>query len=169
MNRTIILAFLLIFPILSIGQNKTDAENISEIDSYLKLIDSTATNENESLAEGPIIYNNIFKKNKGWEAYYLVKNNFLLRVRYSDTDTNLNKDINLYFKNNELVFAELIITYTKGKKKNMQPFKKRYYFFPGRLQWETKNQNEDYEPEEYFYNSVYISNEAKKIRKLINK
>jgi hypothetical protein len=124
---------LLLYSILSNGQeNYSELKNqLSEIKNYTKFIDSTSKEHKEGIAEGPIIYKNLFRKNGGWDAYYLSDNgNNPLRIKYSQTGFKTVETYKLYYKNSELIYAEFVEEYLNKKIKTSQT---RFYFQNGNL------------------------------------
>ena len=173
MIRTKILALLLFFSTFLSGQNKSDAvKKLEEIQLYSKLIDSTAKELNEGIAEGPIEYKGIFKKNGGWTAYFLYKNlkdNPPIRIRYSAAESNLNKEWTLYYKDGRLISADLKISYTSGKKRKLPPFTKQFNFPEGNLRWQSRSDDKNYLIEDTTYSFDYLFREETLIRKMIYK
>jgi hypothetical protein len=103
---------------------------IDEIDSITKIYDSVGNNRQEGISEGVIKYNHI-KGHFGWGAYFLndpANEKLPLRIRYSETQPKENEDLNLYYQNGHLIFAELISTSTKRKSKIKGKSNRRFYF-----------------------------------------
>lgn len=124
---------LLLFSILSNGQenNSKLMNQLSEIENYTKFIDSTSKEYKEGIAEGPIVYKSLFRKNGGWDAYYLSDNEKNpLRIKYSQTGSKTVETYKLYYKNSELIYAEFVEEYLNKKIKTHQT---RFYFQNGNL------------------------------------
>jgi hypothetical protein len=130
------ITILLLYSIISTGQeiNSELKKQLAEIENYKIFIDSTSKNYKEGIAEGPIIYNKLFRKNGGWSAYYLSeKENKPLRIRYSQTGIKTYENLNMYYKNNELIFAEFTEESIKRKKKSNVHNQTKFYFQNGEL------------------------------------
>jgi len=134
--RNLINILFLIYSVLFFGQsNDFTAEKI-KIENYVKLIDSTQNNYREILAEGPIIYKSLFKKNGGWGAYNLNKKNepdIPLRIKYNASKDKMHEDLKIYYKNGKIIFASLIITNYKRKWKVYKKIEKKFYFFDNQM------------------------------------
>jgi hypothetical protein len=129
MKSLIFILSYFIIPIFTYGQ-ETDSEIKLRIDSLIKISDSIGEKQKEGISEGDIIYNHISGK-YGWEAYFLndvKEKNQPLRIRYSETQPKSNEDLNLYYQNGILVFAELITTPNKRKSRHNKTKKKCFYF-----------------------------------------
>ena len=160
MKSLILIIFIL--PILIHGQ-EIDAKiklRINEINSLIKVSDSIGNIQKEGISEGEIRYNHI-SGNFGWEAYFLndTKNKTQpLRIRYSDTQPKANENLNLYYKNGILIFAELITTPTGRKSKRNQPLSKTFYFENGDIIYpNTTDSDIDYiiQKEKTIYKMIY--------------
>ena len=154
---------LLLYSVLSNGQeNYSELKNqLSEIENYTKFIDSTSKEHKEGIAEGPIIYKSLFRKNGGWEAYYLSDSgNNPLRIKYSQTGFKTNETYTLYYKNSKLCYAEFAEEYLNKKSKTNQT---RFYFQNGNLINQTNKESstidlnellrEEKRIKEYYYKS----------------
>ncbi len=124
--------FILIFPILIYGQEDNSKINlkIAEITSQIKVIDSIGNFRNEGISEGDVRYTHI-AGDFGWETYFLneIENkNTPLRIRYSETKPLVNENLNMYYQNGVLIFAELIRTPISEESKNDNPILKHFYF-----------------------------------------
>jgi hypothetical protein len=167
--KTIIL--LLIFPIILFGQNDIDTKKgLDEVDNYVKQIDETCKDLKEGIVEGPIEYTKPKRKNGGWEAYYindLQTKDLPLRIRYGKAEFDKNTDLNLYYRNGKLVFADLTITFTSSKRSNKTPYKRQFRFPEGRLQWETRTMDKEFNEAEKKYSFEYLFSEESLIRKMV--
>jgi hypothetical protein len=162
-----ILIFRVSIFLLAIFANGQESKNeiksrIEKIDAQVKSTDSIGNIQKEGISEGEIRYDHISGK-FGWEAYFLndgdIKNQ-PLRIRYSETQPKANEDINLYYRNGILVFAELISTSLSRKLKLGKPIKKVFYFNGATLIY----------PELiYFEEYNYVLEKEKTIRKMIYK
>ncbi|NEV95035.1 hypothetical protein G3567_12900 [Psychroflexus sp. YR1-1] len=155
---------VLFFPILIYGQNlKSELSNeLNRIDSIVDLINRTEKNYSEGIAEGPIISKNVSKKNGGWEAYFLYKeqdDNLPLRIKYNQASHKTYQKFEFYYQNQEMIFAKLNVNFYRGKRKN-NPIEKKYYF---------KNSNliSDSNPKLKNYGVEYIKETEKRVRKMI--
>ncbi|WP_298396180.1 hypothetical protein [Flavobacterium sp.] len=162
---------LLLFPIILFGQDNGESKKAyDEVNKYVKQIDSIYENSKEGIAEGPIEYTKPKRKNGGWEAYFINDSKGLpLRIRYGKTEFDRNINLNLYYKNEKLVFADLTVTLTSRKMKNKTPYKRQFHFPEGRLQWQTRTTSEEYQTAEMEYSFEYLKNEDSLIRKMIYK
>jgi len=131
---------LLFYSVLLTGQeiNFELKNKLSEIENYKIFVDSTAKSKKEGIAEGQIIYKKPFKKNGGWEAYYLSEiKNIPLRIKYSQTGIKEYETINLYYKNNELIYVEYITEKIGKKNKIIETNQSKYYFQNNELLYQT--------------------------------
>lgn len=164
---------LLLFPIILFGQNDSESKKaLNEIDTYVKQVDSIYKNSKEGIAEGPIIYKSIFRKNGGWVAYFIndeKTKSLPLRIRYSAAEFDKYKELNLYYRNGKLVFADLTITFNSGKLKNKTPYKRQFRFPEGRLQWQTVTEKKEFREAENEYSFKYLFSEESLIRKMVYK
>ncbi len=153
------------------GQDNGESKKAyDEVNKYVKQIDSIYENSKEGIAEGPIEYTKPKRKNGGWEAYFINDSKGLpLRIRYGKTEFDRNINLNLYYKNEKLVFADLTVTLTSRKMKNKTPYKRQFHFPEGRLQWQTRTTSEEYQTAEMEYSFEYLKNEDSLIRKMIYK
>lgn len=162
---------LLIFPTILFGQKDIDTKKgLDEVDNYVKQIDETCKHLKEGIVEGPIEYTKPKRKNGGWEAYYI--NDFQtkdlpLRIRYGKAEFDKNTDLNLYYRNGKLVFADLTITFTSSKTSNKTPYKRQFHFPEGRLRWETRTTDEEFSEAEKKYSFEYLFSEESLIRKMV--
>ena len=123
---------MFIFPILIYGQ-QTDSEIKIKIDLLIKVSDSIGKSAKEGISEGEIKYDHISGK-FGWEGYFINDANDKkkpLRIRYSETQPNSNEDLNLYYQNGILVFAELISS-PNSRKSKYNNTKSKYFYFIGK-------------------------------------
>lgn len=171
MRRTRKILLLLLFPIILLGQNNSESKKaIIEIDIYVKQIDSIYKKYKESIAEGPIEYSKPKRKNGSWKAYYINDSKGLpLRIRYRKAEFDRNINLNLYYINEKLVFADLTITFTSRKLKNKTPYKRQFHFPEGRLQWQTRTTNEEFQEAKMEYSFEYLRKEESLIRKMVYK
>ena len=131
---------LLFYSVILTGQeiNFELKNKLSEIENYKIFVDSTAKNNKEGIAEEPIIYKKPFKKNGGWGAYYLSEiENKPLRIKYSQTGIKEYETINLYYKDNELIYAEFIAEKIGRKNKILETNQSKYYFQNEELLYQT--------------------------------
>lgn len=155
---------LLIFPILVYSQNdNSDLKNgLNKIDSIVELTNRTEKNYSEGIAEGPIIYKRIFKKNGKWEAYFLYKQqseNPPIRIKYYETGNKTYEKFEFYYQNKELIFSKLSVKFYRGKRKD-ETIGKKYYFKNSKLIFESSSELEN-------YNEKYILRTDKIVRKMI--
>ena len=111
-----------------IGQNLNP--KIAEINLEIKITDSICKIKGEGIAEGTIKYNHIVG-NYGWTSYFTNSSenkNEPLRIKYSETQPSANEEINFYYKNGNLVYAELITTKNRKLTKVKKITKKEFYF-----------------------------------------
>ncbi len=143
-------------------QTKELSSKILNINNYVSTIDSTSSLNSEGIAEGPIIYKNIFHRNGGWTAYILRENdsNKKMRIKYSASQYKTRESINLYYNNDGLVFAELSVVFKKGKQKHDVPLVEKFYFEDKNIIYQT-NSNSQY------YNLDYLLTEEKNILNMI--
>ena len=163
MKITCLIIFLL-FPFLIYGQevNSELKNEINKIDSIIQLTNNTETNFSEGIAEGPIIYQSMFKKNGGWEAYFLYKNlndNPPIRIKYNEGGNKAYKKFEFYYQNGKLIFAKLNVNFYRGKEKN-NPIEKRFYFKNSKLISESNSKSEN-------YGEDYIMQTENYVRKMI--
>jgi len=105
---------------------------INEIEKYTKSIDATSKNFSESIAEGPIVYKSIFRKNGGWEAYYLYNRtepNKPLRIRYSKNEYDSSESLEIYYRDEKIVYAK----YSLEQKRLMPKQENEFHFVDGEL------------------------------------
>ena len=155
---------LLFIPILTFGQNLKPKleEEINKIDSVVSLTNRTENNYSEGIAEGPIIYKSVFRKNGGWEAYYLYEkqnDNPPIRILYNEAGYKTYKKFEFYYQNRELIFAKLKVDFYRGKRKD-KPVEKEYYYQNSKLILETNSETKGYGEE-------YIKLTEKSIRQMI--
>jgi hypothetical protein len=155
---------IFLLPILDYGQeSKSEIKHrIEEIDSQIKISDSIGNIQKEGISEGEIRYDHISGK-FGWEAYFIndaENKNQPLRIRYSETQPKANEDLNLYYQNGILVFAELISTPISRKLKLGKSVKKYLYF---------NGETLIYPEIIYFDEYNYVLEKEKVIRKMIYK
>ena len=155
---------LLFLPILIYGQNlKSELRNeLNKIDSIVDLTNRTEKNYSEGIAEGPIINKSIFRKNGGWEAYFLYKEqngNPPLRIKYNEAGYKTYQKFEFYYQNGELIFAKLNVDFYRGKRKN-KPIEKKYYF-------KNKKLISDSKPELENYGTEYIKRTEETVRIMI--
>ncbi len=120
--------FLFLIGSYAIGQSINP--KIEEINSVIKITDSICKIKSEGIAEGTIKYNHI-GGNYGWTAYFTNSSenkNQPLRIRYSETQPKANEEINLYYKNGNLIYAELITAKNRILTKVKKIIKKEFYF-----------------------------------------
>lgn len=162
---------LLLFHIVLFGQDKSESTvKLNELKAYVKLIDNTNKNVKEGISEGPIIYKKLFRKNGGWEAYFIndeKDKSSPLRIRYSSAEYDKNTDLNLYYKGGKLVAANLTITFTSGKNKRKLPYNREFYFPEERLQWQSKTDAEEFKELESNYSFEYLFDQERLIRKMV--
>ena len=162
MKITYLIGFLLL-PILIFGQNlKSELMNEqNKIDSIVNLINRNEKQYSEGIAEGPIIYKSIFRKNGGWEAYYLHKEdeNIPLRIKYNEAGYKTYKEFEFYYENGKLIFAKLNVDFYRGKRKN-RPAEIKYYFKNSKLISKSKLELEKYGTE-------YIQLTEQSVRKML--
>lgn len=130
MKKFYCIIYILIFPFLITGQEDNSKNNlkIAEINSIIKTIDSIGNYRSEGVSEGVVRYTKI-DGDFGWEAYFLNEiEKFPLRIRYRETKPKLNENINIYYEDGVLVFAELIRTPIIGESKYDNPIVKHFYF-----------------------------------------
>lgn len=126
MKKLYCIIYILIFPFSITGQE--DNLKIAEINSIIKTIDSIGNYRNEKASEGVVRYTKI-DGDFVWEAYFLSENErFPLRIRYRETKPKLNENINIYYEDGVLIFAELIRTPIIGESKYDNPIVKHFYF-----------------------------------------
>ena len=171
MTRARKILLLLLFPIILFGQNNSESKKaVIEIDIYVKQIDSIYKNSKEGIAEGPIKYSKPKRKNGGWEAYFINDSEGLpVRIRYGKAEFDRNINLNLYYRNEKLVFADLTVTFTSRKLKNKTPYKRQFHFPEGRLEWQTRTTSEEFQEAEMEYSFEYLTKEESLIRKLVYK
>ena len=163
-TRITYLIGFLIFPFLIYGQevNSELKNEINKIDSIIQLTNSTDKNYSEGIAEGPIIYNSLFKKNGGWDAYFLYKDindNPPIRIKYSEAGNKAYKQFEFYYQNGKLIFAKLNVNFYRGKHKN-KPIEKKYHFKNSKL-------ISDSNPELENYGVDYLTQTERYVRKMI--
>ncbi len=166
MNKTKKLHFIafLFFSILIYGQNpKSDLLNeLKETDSIVNFINRNEKKYAEGIAEGPIITKSIFRKNGGWEAYFLYKekkDNPPLKIKYNESKYKVYQRFEFYYKNDELIYTKLNVDFYNRKKRN-NPIEKKYYFKNSELIFESN-------PEIDYYKSEYIKQTEQTVRKMI--
>ncbi len=145
------LIVFLTFPLFIFSQNIDEGlkTQLQKIDSIIESINKTDTKYSEGIIEGSIIYSGLFKKNGGWDAYYLYdkKNPKIpLRIRYNLALSKTYENYNFYYLNGELIYTRLSVKYYRRKKKN-QSFERKYYFKNSTLILDTNPENENYDPE----------------------
>ena len=161
--KNLVKIVLLLHSIIIFGQSNDFTKEKIEIENYVKLIDSTEKNYREILSEGPIIYYSLFKKNGGWSAYNLHKENevnFPLRIKYGAGKNKMHEDLKIYYKNGKIIFADLTIAKYKRRWKIDEIIKKQFYFIEDKLIYESNSENK-------IYNLQFLINEEKGIRQLI--
>ncbi|WP_121667378.1 hypothetical protein [Mesonia aquimarina] len=138
---------LLLLPILSYGQNlKTELKNkLNKIDSIVELTNRTEKKYPKGIMEGPIIYSGIFKKNGGWEAYYLRENDSIpLRIRYNLALRKTYESYEFYYSNGKLIYLNLNVTYYRRKNRN-ESFERKLYFKDSELIFDSNPKIKDYD------------------------
>jgi len=156
---------ILFFPLTLIGQNN-DANvetlnKVTRITREVTEINLTEKEFNEGIAEGPIIYKSIFRKNGGWTAYYLYEkqdDNPPLRIKYSQTAKKGYEEIEFYYRDGKLIFAKLTEIKNRGKNKGTET-KYLFYYKNDELIYATESGKEKY--------AEYIKRTEKSVRKLI--
>jgi hypothetical protein len=164
-----ILLIFIIFPIFIYGQNNDYKSNpkVIEIDTYIQLNDSLRWNEKEEISEGVIKYDQISGK-FGYHTYFL--NDSLItkqpyRIRHYETNRNNCEELNLYYKDGKLIFAE---QFTKPIKYRNSKFIQRlmpFYFYDDKIVFN----NKIYSEIDYNENIFNIVEKANEIRKMIYK
>ena len=156
---------ILFFPLVLFGQNnEPNIETLNKISRIMRevaKINLTEKDFNEGRAEGPMIYKSIFRKNGGWTAYFLYKNqkdNPPLRIKYSQTAKRGFEDFEFYYENGELIFAKLNVTINRGQNKGNQT-ERLFYFNNSDLIYATESDKEKY--------AEYINRTEKSVRKMI--
>ena len=92
-----------------------------------------------------------------------------VRIRYGKAEFDRNINLNLYYRNEKLVFADLTVTFTSRKLKNKTPYKRQFHFPEGRLQWQTRTTSEEFQEAEMEYSFEYLTKEESLIRKMVYK
>lgn len=149
-------------PIICFGQESNLIEQKHKIDSYVKLIDNTENDYLEGIAEGPILDEDGSESESvgGWTAYYLYKNpdiNPPLRIRFKIALPDTYEEYDLYYKNENLIFARVNVNFYEGKKKD-EIFEKILYFSNGKLIWESKSDLIDYNSDSILQTDQFVRN-----------
>lgn len=168
MNNTKILYLIefLFFSILIYGQNpQSDLINeLKKTDSIVNFININEKKYSEGISEGPIITKSIFRKNGGWEAYFLYeekKDNPPIRIKYNESKHKTYQRFEFYYRNEQLIFVKLNVDFYNRKRKN-NPIEKKYYFKNSELIFES-------DPEIDNYKSEYIKQTEQTVRSMIYK
>lgn len=125
------------------GNLKTE---LVKIDSIVKSIDENGSQFYEGIVEGPIIYKGLFKRNGGWEAYYLNDKEFEnipIRIRYNLAHSKTYENYQFYYDTGSLVFVNLKVKYYKKGKKD-ESFERQYYFKNNKLIYDSHPNMETY-------------------------
>jgi hypothetical protein len=147
-NLTIILICLC--PFFAIGQETNIPARIFEIERYRNSIDATENDFIEDFVEGSAFYSNSLKKIGEWEAYILHKtkkgpeDNFPTRIKYSFSQSNISQDLKIYYKNGEIIFADLTVIVYKKKRKVGKPVKRQFYFLDDKSYYESESEDKKY-------------------------
>ena len=156
---------ILFFPLTLVGQNNdANIDNLNEITRITRevaKINLTEKEFNEGIAEGPIIYKSIFRKNGGWTAYYLYENqndNPPLRIKYSQTAKKGYDEFEFYYKDGKMIFAKLTEFKNGGRNKGTET-KRLFYYKDNELIYTTESEKEKY--------AEYIKRTEKSVRKMI--
>lgn len=164
---------LLFFPILLFGQDNNESNKaLAEIDAYIKQIDSIYKNSTERIIEGTIEYKKLKRKNGGWEAYYIddvQTKGSPLRIRYAAAEFDTNTKLDLYYKNRKLIYADLTVIYTTGKKSPRTNYTRKFYFPDTKLYWQTRTTNKEFDKADKTYNYDYLFKKESEILKMIYK
>lgn len=153
MNKTKNLHFIafLFFSTLIFGQN-LQLDLIKELQKTDSIVNSININEkkySEGIAEGSIITKSIFRKNGGWEAYFLYKekkDNPPLRIKYNESKYKTYQKFEFYYTNEQLIFVKLNADFYNRKRKN-NPIEKKYYFKNSELIFESNPEIDNYKLE----------------------
>ncbi len=132
-NLTIIILFF--FSIISYSQTSIVLRNqIEKINKNVLAIDSICDVRGQGIAEGQITFKRKKHKTGGWEAYFTndVQKDRPIRIQYSEVEFYKNEDLDLYYQNGVLIFAELSIENVGKKTKDSHKEKQRFYFENGK-------------------------------------
>ena len=161
--RSIII--ILFLPLILVGQNNdANVENLNKVTRITQEIAEINLNEkefNEGIAEGPIIYKSIFRKNGGWTAYFLYEkqeDNPPLRIKYSQTAKNGYDEFEFYYRDGKLIFAKLNEIKNRGKNKGTET-NSLFYYKDNQLIYTTESEKEKYD--------IYMKRTEKSVRNMI--
>jgi hypothetical protein len=141
--------------------NVETLNKITRITREVAEINLTEKEFNEGIAEEPIIYKSIFRKNGGWTAYYLYEkqdDNPPLRIKYSQTEKKGYHEFEFYYRDGQMIFAKLTEIKNRGRNKGTET-KRLFYYKDNELIYATESEKEKY--------AEYIKRTEKSVRKMI--
>ncbi|WP_291149132.1 hypothetical protein [Flavobacterium sp. UBA7680] len=101
-----------------------------EINYQVRFIDSIGKQKTEGIIEGIVKYSHGPNKNYGWEAYFFndEEKKKPLRIKYSETTPKGIEHLNLYYKDGELIYSELMKIEYNRKLKPINQVVKKFIF-----------------------------------------